>query len=123
MASRNPSIIRARIGVTAIFFANGFAVGAWAVAIPLVKALFGLSDAMLSLVLFAAGAGAIAAMPVAGLLPSRMGGTGITLRISGPIFAVLLAALPLMRVLSAEIAPLAICAFLFGMFNVLPMCR
>ena len=41
-ASRNPSIIRARIGVTAIFFANGFAVGAWAVAIPLVKALFGL---------------------------------------------------------------------------------
>ena len=86
---------------------------------PLVKALFGLSDAMLSLVLFAAGAGAIAAMPVAGLLPSRMGGTGMTLRISGPIFAVLLAALPLMRVLSAEIAPLAICAFLFGMFNVL----
>ena len=52
-----------------------------------VKALFGLSDAMLSL-LFAAGAGAIAAMPVAGLLPSRMGGTGMTLRISGPIFAV-----------------------------------
>ena len=40
---------------------------------------------MLSLVLFAAGAGAIAAMPVAGLLPSRMGGTGMTLRISGPI--------------------------------------
>ena len=79
-ASRNPSIIRARIGVTAIFFANGFAVGAWAVAIPLVKALFGLSDAMLSLELFAAGAGAIAAMPVAGLLPSRMGGTGMTLR-------------------------------------------
>ena len=36
---------------------------------PVVKALFGLSDAMLSLVLFAAGAGAIAAMPVAGLLP------------------------------------------------------
>ena len=29
-ASRNPSIIRARIGVTAIFFANGFAFGAWA---------------------------------------------------------------------------------------------
>ena len=49
------NLTRARVGVTAIFFANGFAVGAWAVAIPLMKALFGLSDAMLSLVLFAGG--------------------------------------------------------------------
>ena len=114
-----PTLIRARIGVTAIFFANGFAVGSWAVAIPLVKALFGLTDAMLSLVLFAAGAGAIAAMPVAGLLPPRMGGTGPTLRATGPIFAALLAALPLMHVLSPGIAPLAICAFLFGVFNIL----
>ena len=114
-----PSLVRARVGVTAIFFANGFAVGAWAVAIPLVKALFRLSDATLSLVLFAAGAGAIAAMPIAGQLPSRVGGTGPTLRLSGPIFAALLAALPLTRLLSAGIGPLAVCAFLFGMFNVL----
>ncbi len=114
-----PGLIRARVGVTAIFFANGFAVGAWAVAIPLVKALFGLNDAMLSLVLFAAGAGAITAMPVAGLLPPRLGGTGPTLRVSGPIFAALLAALPLTHALSTEIAPLAICAFLFGVFNIL----
>ena len=69
--------------------------------------------------LFAAGAGAIAAMPVAGLLPPRMGGTGPTLRATGPIFAALLAALPLMHVLSPGIAPLAICAFLFGVFNIL----
>lgn len=114
-----PSLFRTRIGVTAIFFANGFAVGAWAVAIPLMKALFGLSDATLSLVLFAAGGGAIAAMPVAGLLPPRMGGTGPTLRVSGPIFAALLAALPLTHTLSTGIAPLAISAFLFGMFNIL----
>ena len=67
------SLMLARVGVTAIFFANGFAIGAWAVAIPLVKAMFNLSDATLSLVLFAAGAGAIAAMPVAGLLPPRLG--------------------------------------------------
>lgn len=114
-----PHVVRARIGVTAIFFALGFAIGAWAVAIPLMKALFDLSDASLSLVLFAAGAGAIAAMPVAGLLPSRMGGTGSVLRVSGPILAALLAALPLTHVLSTGIAPLAVCAFLFGMFNVL----
>ncbi len=78
-----------------------------------------LSDATLSLVLFAAGAGAIAAMPVAGLLPPRMGGTGPTLRVSGPIFAALLAALPLTHALSMGIAPLAVCAFLFGVFNIL----
>jgi MFS family permease len=114
-----PGLVRARIGVTAIFFALGFAIGAWAVAIPLVKALFGLSDATLSLVLFAAGAGAIAAMPVAGLLPSRMGGTGPILRVTGPILAALLAALPLTHFLSTGIAPLAICAFLFGVFNIL----
>jgi len=117
--SASPSLVRARSGVTAIFFANGFAIGAWAVAIPLVKTLFGLSDAGLSLVLFAAGAGAIAAMPLAGSLPSRIGGTGPALRLSGPIFAMLLAALPLMRLVSAGIGPLAICAFLFGLFNVL----
>ncbi len=114
-----PSLVRARVGVTAIFFALGFAIGAWAVAIPLVKALFELSDATLSLVLFAAGAGAIAAMPVAGLLPPRMGGTGPTLRVTGPILAALLAALPLTHVLSTGIAPLTICAFLFGVFNIL----
>jgi MFS family permease len=114
-----PGLVRARIGVTAIFFALGFAIGAWAVAIPPMKALFDLSDAMLSLVLFAAGAGAIAAMPVAGLLPPRMGGTGPVLRVSGPVFAALLAALPLTHVLSAGIALLAICAFLFGVFNIL----
>jgi predicted MFS family arabinose efflux permease len=103
--------------VTAIFFALGLAIGAWAIAIPLMKALFDLSDASLSLALFAAGAGAIAAMPVAGLLPPGMGGTGPVLRVSGPILAALLAALPLMHVLSTGIAPLALCAFLFGVFN------
>ena len=113
------TLTRARIGVTAIFFANGFAVGAWAVAIPLVKALFDLSDAMLSLVLFAAGAGAIAAMPIAGVLPPRLGGTGPTLRVTGPIFAALLAALPLTHLVSPSIGLLALAAFLFGVFNIL----
>jgi MFS family permease len=114
-----PGLLRSRVGVTAIFFALGFAIGAWAVAIPLVKALFGLSDATLSLVLFAAGAGAIAAMPIAGILPPRLGGTGPTLRVTGPILAALLAALPLTHLLSTGIALLAVCAFLFGVFNIL----
>ena len=78
-AARASGLVRARAGVTAIFFANGLCIGAWAVAIPEIKALFGLSDASLSMVLLAAGVGGLAAMPVAGVLPPRIGGTGRTL--------------------------------------------
>ena len=113
------ALVPARVGVTAIFFANGLAIGAWAVAIPQIKTLFSLSDGGLSLILLAAGAGAIAAMPIAGLLPARIGGTGRTLRISGPFSAVMLAALPAMSVLPLPAVALAACAFLFGVSNIL----
>ena len=117
-AERAPRV-RARVGVTALFFANGLAIGAWAVAIPQIKALFSLSAGGLSLILFMIGAGAIAAMPVAGLLPPRMGGTGRTLRVSGPVSAVILAALPAMRAAPSPALALAVCAFLFGFANIL----
>ena len=58
-------------------------------------------------------------MPIAGTLPPRLGGTGRTLRVTVPIFAALLAALPLMHVVSPSIGLLALCAFLFGVFNIL----
>ena len=112
-------LVRARAGVTAIFFANGFCIGAWAVAIPEIKALFGLSNARLSMVLLAAGVGGLAAMPVAGVLPAKIGGTGRALRISGPLTALLLAALPQTHLLSPGIGFLAACAFLFGFVNIL----
>ena len=118
-AARADGLVRARAGVTAIFFANGFSIGAWAVAIPEIKTLFGLSDARLSMVLLAAGVGALAAMPVAGVLPPKIGGTGRALRISGPLTALLLAALPLTHLLSSGIGLLAACAFLFGFVNIL----
>jgi MFS family permease len=109
----------ARVGVTAIFFANGFSIGAWAVAIPLVKAEYQLSDAQLSLVLLAAGVGAISAMPVAGLAPPKLGGTGRTLTIAGPIAALLLALLPALSGLPGGYAWLAVAALAFGFFNIL----
>jgi MFS family permease len=118
-AARADGLVRARAGVTAIFFANGLCIGAWAVAIPEIKALFGLSAARLSIVLLAAGVGGLAAMPVAGVLPPRIGGTGRALRISGPLTALLLAALPLTHLLSSGIGFLAGCAFLFGFVNIL----
>ena len=111
--------MRARAGVTAIFFANGLCIGAWAVAIPAIKTLFGLTDARLSIVLFAAAVGGLSAMPVAGVLPSKIGGTGRALRISGPLMALLLAALPQTHLLSSGIGFLATCAFLFGFMNIL----
>jgi MFS family permease len=111
--------VRARAGITAIFFANGFCIGAWAVAIPEIKSLFGLSDAQLSIVLLAAGVGGLTAMPVAGVLPSKIGGTGRALRISGPLNALLLAALPQTHLLSTGMVLLVACAFLFGFINIL----
>lgn len=114
-----PALSTARLGVTVIFFANGFGIGAWAVGVPQIKALFGLTDASLSLVLLAAGIGSLTAMPIAGLLPPRLGGTGRTLRFSGPAFAILLAALPIVHVFGAGMTPLVIAAFVFGVVNLL----
>jgi hypothetical protein len=101
-------LLRARSGVTAIFFANGLCIGAWAAAIPEIKTLFGLSDARLSIVLLAAGVGGLTAMPVAGVLPPKIGGTGRSLRISGPLTAILLAALPQTYLLSQGIGFLVV---------------
>jgi MFS family permease len=109
--------IRARLGVSAIFFGNGFAVGAWAVAIPQVKALFGLSDGSLSIVLLLAAFGAMASMPFAGILTPRFGGTGKTLRVTTPVFALLFALIPLSHFVSPSFAVVAVAAFAFGMFN------
>jgi hypothetical protein len=58
-------------------------------------------------------------MPVAGVLPSKIGGTGRALRISGPLTALLLAALPQTHLLAPGIGFLAACAFLFGFANIL----
>lgn len=117
--ARESGLGRARAGVTAIFFANGFLIGAWAAAIPQMKTLFGLSDARLSMVLLAVGLGGLAAMPVAGVLPPRLGGTGRALRISGPLAAILLALLPQTYLLSSGLGLLIGCAFLFGFVNIL----
>jgi MFS family permease len=109
--------IRARLGVSAIFFGNGFAIGAWAVAIPQIKALFGLSDGSLSIVLLLAAFGAMASMPFAGILTPRFGGTGKTLRVTTPMFAALFALIPISHFLSPAFVVVAVAAFAFGMFN------
>ena len=79
-----PTPIRARIGVTAIFFANGFAIGAWAVAIPQVKALFGLSDGGSRWFCSMSASAQSPQCPWPGFCLAN-GRHGRTLRISGPV--------------------------------------
>jgi MFS family permease len=105
--------VRARIGTTAIFFANGFGIGSWAAAIPPLKAILSLSDAHLGVALLAMAAGAIATMPFAGLLAPRLGGTGHVLRYSSVAFSVCL----FLPALAPSLPIFFACALLLGASN------
>lgn len=80
----------ARVATFAIFYANGFGIGAWAGVIPQIKAMLMLNEAQLSLALLAMAAGAIVTMPLAGLLTPRFGGTGRTVRGAAAVFGLAL---------------------------------
>src|SRR5271168_2737246 len=81
---------RARLGTSAIFFANGFGIGSWAADLPKVKAMLALSDAQLSLALFAMAAAAILSMPFAGVICGRLGGASAALRYTSVCFGLVL---------------------------------
>ncbi|MGD1016102.1 MAG: MFS transporter [Roseiarcus sp.] len=103
---------RARLATTALFFANGFGVGGWAAAIPLIKSRLALSDAQLSVPLFAMAAGAILLMPSTGFLAHRFG-AGRALRGGAIGFGVVLGLIGL-----APNLPLLVAAtFLLGAFS------
>lgn len=70
--------VSARLAVAAIFFVNGALFGNWVARIPAVKEKLGLSEGLLGLALLAIAVGALVAMPVAGVLISRLGSRGIT---------------------------------------------
>jgi len=79
----------ARIGVSALFLANGAGFGAWAASVPFVKESLGASAGALGAALLAVAAGAIAAMPVAGWLGARgvprlLSGTGVFFALALP---------------------------------------
>jgi MFS family permease len=105
--------LRARIGTTAIFFANGFGIGSWAAAIAPLKAMLSLSDANLGFALLAMAAGAILTMPFAGLLAPRLGGTGHVLRYSSALFGVCL----FLPGIAPNLPVFFGCAFLLGASN------
>src|SRR5947209_7544831 len=83
-----------RPGTLGVFLANGLGIGAWAAAIPRVKADLGLSDAGLSFALLAFAAGGIVAMPITGLLAHRFR-SGLASIVGGFAFAAAIAAMGL----------------------------
>ena len=105
--------VRARLGTTAIFFANGFGIGSWAADIPQLKTMLVLSDAHLSLALLAMAAGAILSMPFAGLIADRFGGTSRALRCTSICFALVL----ILPGLASNLSILVGIALLLGAFN------
>jgi predicted MFS family arabinose efflux permease len=99
-----------RLGTLSVFLANGLGIGAWAAAIPRIKADLALSDAGLSFALLAFAAGGIVAMPLTGLLAHRFR-SGLASLVGGFAFAAAIAAIgfaPSLEILSAT-------AFLAGM--------
>jgi len=70
----------------AVFLANGFGMGAWAAAIPALKAHLALSDGQLSVALFSFACGAFISMPLAGWIGARVR-TGRATLAAGVAFA------------------------------------
>ena len=66
-------LFRARVGVAAVFFLNGFGYGSWVPRIAEIQAKLSLSEGQLGLALFMAALGALLAMPLAGAACHRYG--------------------------------------------------
>ena len=107
---RMASPLRAsRRSVQALFLLNGTLFATWASRIPAAQAAHSLSNGALGLCLFAIAAGAVIAMPLAGMLTSRIGSDQVC-RISALIYAAMLPAILLAPGLAAFVAAL----FCFG---------
>ncbi|WP_341716110.1 MFS transporter [Micromonospora sp. FIMYZ51] len=67
------AVLSARNGVAVVFALNGLAVATWFSRVPAIRDELGLSPGRLGLLLLAMSAGAIVAMPTAGLVTQRLG--------------------------------------------------
>jgi MFS family permease len=71
-------LFRARAGVAAAFFLNGFGYGSWVPRIAEIQDKLGASEGQLGLALFMAAVGALIAMPLAGAAAHRYGSRAAT---------------------------------------------
>ncbi|MEQ7801238.1 MFS transporter [Pedobacter sp. ASV1-7] len=91
--------IKARKATKAIFLVCGLGISSWAPMVPYAKDRLNLNNADLGLLLLLLGAGAIAMMPVSGILAHRYG-TRIVIRYSAIIMAL---TLPLLLLINSPI--------------------
>src|ERR1700743_1798869 len=83
----------ARKAISALFIANGFAFGVWAGHIPVFKQIYQLSNAQLTIPLFALALGAVLSMPFVGRVFHRIDSSSVAS--NGQIcYAVVLSLLP-----------------------------
>ena len=106
-----------RLGTLSVFLANGLGIGAWAAAIPRVKADLALSDAGLSFALLAFAAGGIVAMPLTGLVAHRLR-SGPAAIVAGFAFAVAIAAIGFTRSLESLCATACLAGMTSGVMDV-----
>ena len=92
-----------------VFFVIGLAVGAWAAALPAIKAKLDLSDTQLSLALFSLSIGSVLSTVLTGLFASRLGTGRIT-----SIGCVVLTVALLLPPLAESLAQFAAVGFLIG---------
>jgi MFS family permease len=101
-----------RLAVSLFFFVNGFQMGNYVARLPEIQNLYGVSNATLGTILLCSAAGAISAMPFAGLLTVRFGSRLITIA-TGIAFIFLIPLIPILP----NLWLLAVLFFLFGIFG------
>lgn len=106
------AIRRATWATMALFFANGATFATWGIHIPTIRERFGLSDAALSLAMFAVAGGAILVMGRLGRQVARLGSGRVSM-LSGVLFALATGSILLMP----SFAALLVLLVLFGIAN------
>ena len=107
--TRDPARVREQIATRLVFFIAGFATAAWAPLVPLARERLGLDEGSLGLLLLCLGLGSITAMPVTGILTTRIGCKAV---ICASVLMILLT-LPLLAALDGWVA-MALAIAVFG---------
>ncbi|WP_435829875.1 MFS transporter [Micromonospora costi] len=109
-----PRVVRsARNGVALVFTLNGLAVATWFSRVPAAREALGLSAGRLGLLLLAMSAGALLAMPTAGLVSQRLGAAR-TVALSTVVVALGVAGAGLAAGLTGSVVGVAAGLFAFG---------
>jgi predicted MFS family arabinose efflux permease len=107
--ARDPARGREQIATRLAFFIAGFSTAAWAPLVPLAKERLGLDEGALGLLLLCLGLGSITAMPITGVLATRIGCKAV---ITSSALLILLT-LPLLAVIDGWLA-MAVAIAVFG---------